>query len=173
MNEETRKRFFSSNDQNWATPIWLFNRFNEIFNFKLDPCCVPETAKCNIFFTPSEDGLNQEWYKIGNSFVNPPFSRELSKWIKKSYEESLKGIIVCMLIPARPDTISWNKYCLNNGKILFIKGRIKFEDKRKDPIKKLNPAFFPSALVVFGNTQNLNLSKLNDLGIWVSKLDLL
>ena len=34
-------------------------------------------------------------------------------------------------------------------------------------MEKQNPAFFPSALVVFGNTDNLELGKLNDLGVWL------
>lgn len=170
MMEETRQRFFSSSDQKWATPVPLFNRFNEVFNFKLDPCCVPKTAKCDRFFTPIEDGLKQNWCEIGNAFVNPPFSRELRLWIQKSYEESLKGIIVAMLIPARPDTVAWHKYCLPNAKILFIRGRITFEDQRDKPMEKLNPAFFPSALVVFGDVFGYHLDKLNDLGFWVEKI---
>jgi len=104
MQDETRKRFFSSSDQTWATPPELFKRFDEVFSFTLDPCAHPTTAKCKKFFTKDDDGLKQEWHKIGNTFVNPPFSRELALWIAKSYEESQKGIIVAMLIPARPDT---------------------------------------------------------------------
>ena len=170
MEKQTRQRFFSSEDQKWATPKEIFNRFDEVFKFKLDPCCVPKTAKCTTYFTPEEDGLKQDWDKVGNTFVNPPFSRELASWIKKSYEESLKGIIVAMLIPARPDTKAWHSYCLPNAKILFIKGRLTFEDQRDKPMEKLNPAFFPSALVVFGNVEVYKLQKLEDLGIWVTKL---
>jgi len=170
MREDTRLRFFSSSDQKWATPQLLFNRFNDVFRFVLDPCCVPKTAKCTIYFTPVEDGLKQSWNIIGNTFVNPPFSRELHKWIKKSYEESLNNIIVAMLIPARPDTKAWHTFCLEYGTILFIKGRITFEDQREKPMQKLNPAFFPSALVIFGDVTNYDLSRLNDLGTWVKKI---
>lgn len=170
MEAETRQRFFSSKDQKWATPKKIFNRFNEVFNFKLDPCCISKTAKCSIYYTPEEDGLKQDWSKVGNAFVNPPFSRELATWIKKCYGESLKGIIVAMLIPARPDTQAWHTYCLPNAKILFIKGRITFEDQRDKPMEKLNPAFFPSALVVFGDISNYELDKLNDLGVWCSSV---
>lgn len=167
MKDETRQRFFSSQDQKWATPKWLFDRFDEVFKFKLDPCCSDKTAKCTIHFTEKEDGLKQDWHSIGNTFVNPPFSRELPMWIKKSFDEAMKGIIVAMLIPARPDTQAWHTYCLRHGKILFIKGRITFEDQRDKPMEKLNPAFFPSALVVFGNVYGYNLHKVEDLGKWL------
>ena len=102
-----------------------------MFNFRLDPCAHASTAKCPIFFTKEIDGLKQDWTRIGNAFVNPPFSRELPKWIAKSYEESRKGIIVAMLIPARPDTQAWHFYCLPHAKILFIRGRITFLDQRE------------------------------------------
>ena len=170
MKAETRLRFFSSEDQKWATPKRIFNRFDAVFRFKLDPCCVPKTAKCATYFTPETDGLKQDWHKVGNTFVNPPFSRELPLWIKKSFDESQKGIIVAMLIPARPDTQAWQTYCLPYAKILFIKGRITFEDQRDKPMEKLNPAFFPSALVVFGNTKDWQLENLEDLGVWLIKL---
>jgi len=169
MNEQTRKSFFSSEDQRWATPPNLFNRFNEVFDFKLDPCAVKSTAKCDIFYTKEENGLVQSWSLVGNAFVNPPFSRELPKWIKKSYDESQKGIVVGMLIPARPDTIAWHNYCLQHAAILFIKGRITFLDQSDKPIKRLTPAFFPSALVVFGRLEEYDLQKLGDLGIWMKR----
>ena len=172
MKEDTRKRFFSSVDQSWATPISLFNKFNEVFSFKLDPCATSLTTKCKIFFTKETDGLIQEWHKVGNAFVNPPFGRELPKWIAKSYEESQRGIIVAMLIPVRPDTLAWHKYILPYAKILFIKGRITFLDQRKGVKPHANPAFFPSSLVVFGNINNKSIDRLNDLGIWLESLTL-
>jgi site-specific DNA-methyltransferase (adenine-specific) len=170
MKDEQRLRFFSSQDQCWATPPDLFKRFDEVFSFSLDPCAHPLTAKCQKFFTKEDDGLAQNWHEVGNSFVNPPFSKELPLWIKKSYEESLKGIVVALLIPARPDSKAWHEYILPHAKILFIKGRITFLDQRENVPIHNNPAFFPSALVVFGY-EGGELGKLNDLGIWVSSFN--
>lgn len=45
--------------------------------------------------------------KIGGGkrvFCNPPYGRELPKWIKKAHDEAEKGALVVMLIPARTDT---------------------------------------------------------------------
>lgn len=52
---------FSSKDMTWATPQDLFNKLNDVFNFNLDVCATPETAKCEKYFTPEIDGLKQEW----------------------------------------------------------------------------------------------------------------
>jgi hypothetical protein len=44
-------------------------------------------------------GLKSNW---GNrNFVNPPYGKEVSRWIQKGYEESLKGKIVVFLLPNR------------------------------------------------------------------------
>lgn len=74
--------------------------------------------------------------------MNPPYGKEIGKWVKKAYEESLKGTKVVCLLPARTDTKWFHEYCLK-GKIEFIKGRLKFG-------KSKNSAPFPSMVVVFG-----------------------
>ena len=81
------------------------------------------------------------------NYVNPPYGKELSKWIAKGYEEWQKGKTVVFLIPSRTDTIAWHKYCMNATEIRFIKGRLKFDDQK-------NSAPFPSAIVIFKGKQN-------------------
>ncbi len=132
--------FFSSKTDQWSTPNELFNTLNKEFQFTLDPCATKENAKCKKYYTKKENGLIQDW---SNEivFMNPPYGREIKHWIKKAYEESLKGAIVVCLVPARTDTIYWHNYCLK-GKVRFIKGRLKFGNSK-------NSAPFPSAIVVF------------------------
>lgn len=43
-------------------------------------------------------------------FCNPPYGRELPKWIKKAHDEAEKGALVVMLIPARTDTRAFHDY---------------------------------------------------------------
>ena len=57
------KGLFTSNDQTWETPNYLFNKLNNVFNFEIDVCALKETAKCENYFTPEIDGLKQEWDK--------------------------------------------------------------------------------------------------------------
>ena len=140
---------FSSKDQTWETPLELFNRLDKEFNFTLDPCCTEETAKCKKYYTPTENGLIQDWQNE-IVFMNPPYGREISVWLKKAYEESLNGSTVVCLIPSRTDTKYWHDYCMKASEIRFIKGRLKFGNSK-------NSAPFPSAIVVFNNNKELKI----------------
>ncbi len=143
------KVHFSSASNEWATPMLLYVKLNRYFHFTLDPCCTYKTSKCPTFFTKEDDGLAQDWIgvngKASTVFMNPPYAREIPKWIKKAYYESAKGNTVVCLIPARTDTAWWHDYCLK-GEILFLRGRVKFEQDGK-PLPASAP--FPSCLVVF------------------------
>ncbi|GIN38409.1 phage N-6-adenine-methyltransferase [Heyndrickxia oleronia] len=141
----------SSKKQDWETPQDFFNKVNKEFNFTLDVCAVPETAKCKRYFTPEIDGLKQDWSK-DICWMNPPYGREQIKWIKKAYQESLKGATVVCLIPARPDTIVWHEYIFPNAEVRFIKGRLKF-------VGAETGALFPSALVIFGEKAEIGTIK--------------
>lgn len=134
---------FTSNTDNWATPIKLFEELNSIYNFTLDPCSSHENHKCSKYFTIEENGLNQCW---DNEivFMNPPYGKEIPLWIKKASE--IKNGIVVALLPARTDTKYFHEYIYmkENVEIKFIKGRLKFGDSK-------NSAPFPSMIVIFKN----------------------
>jgi phage N-6-adenine-methyltransferase len=140
------KVHFSSNSNEWATPFELFKRIEGICGkFDLDPCCTALNAKCHTYFTKEDDGLSQPW-GARRVFVNPPYGREIGKWIRKAWQEWYKrGTRVVCLIPSRTDTKWWHEYCMDATKIIFIEGRIKFELDGK----KMFPAPFPSCLVIF------------------------
>lgn len=129
----------SSVTDTWETPQDFFDRLNEIYGFETDVCALPENAKCTHYFTPEVDGLKQDW--IGTCWMNPPYGREIGKWMKKAFESSLDGATVVCLVPARTDTAWWHDYAMN-GTVEFIRGRLKFG-------KSNNSAPFPSALVIF------------------------
>lgn len=133
---------FSSKSGLWATPKDFFDELNKEFNFSLDPCATKDNAKCAKFYTKEEDGLTKDWR--GNTvFCNPPYGRDIKKWVKKCSEEGKKeGTVVVMLIPARTDTTYFHEYIYNKAEIRFIKGRLKFGNAQ-------NSAPFPSMLVIF------------------------
>ena len=134
---------FSSKTPEWTTPQDLFDRLNEKYHFNLDPASTDENAKCRNHYTLSDDGLTKSWggYTV---FCNPPYGREIGKWVEKAYNESIKpNTIVVMLLPARTDTKWFHNYCVK-GKIEFIKGRLKFGGCQTS-------APFPSMIVVFKN----------------------
>ena len=133
---------YSSKSNEWATPQNLFDELNDEFNFTLDPCATDENAKCSKHFTIEDDGLSKDWSN-DVVFMNPPYGREIKKWIKKAYEESLNGATVVCLIPARTDTTYWHDFIFDKAyDIRFLRGRLKFGNSK-------NSAPFPSAIVVY------------------------
>ena len=51
-----------------------------------------KTAKCSLYYTPETDGLSQSWDHGGAVFCNPPYGREIGKWVQKAFEEARGGI---------------------------------------------------------------------------------
>lgn len=78
-------------------------------------------------------------------FCNPPYGKEIVKWVEKSYHEAEKGAVVVLLIPARTDTKYFHEYIYKKHEIRFIKGRLKFNDSQQS-------APFPSMVVVMRKT---------------------
>lgn len=81
---------FTSNTAEWATPQAFFDELNKEFDFTLDPCATPQNAKCARYFTKEIDGLSQSW-SGEKVFCNPPYGRDISKWVAKAYSETLSG----------------------------------------------------------------------------------
>lgn len=133
---------YSSKSEFWGTPQNFFDELNKEFGFDLDPCALPSNAKCDRFFTPEEDGLAQNWGGA-KVFCNPPYGKDISKWVRKSYEESKKpNTLVVMLLPARTDTAYFHDYIYHKAEIRFIRGRLHFNESK-------NSAPFPSMVVIF------------------------
>jgi site-specific DNA-methyltransferase (adenine-specific) len=103
---DMRDVMFSSDSMEWETPQWLFDELDKEFHFDLDPCSTHENAKCKLHYTKEEDGLLQDWtgHRV---FCNPPYGREIGKWVKKAYESKC---LTVMLIPARTDTKWFHQY---------------------------------------------------------------
>jgi phage N-6-adenine-methyltransferase len=144
MNTET---MFSSQVNAWETPHDLYEILDHEFDFEWDVCCTSKTAKAVNYFTPGENALEQKW--VGVCWMNPPYGREIVKWMAKATFEAGNGCTVVCLVPARTDTKWWWLYC-RWGEVRFLRGRLKF-------LKNGNTAFsapFPSAIVVFGDDIN-------------------
>ena len=147
--EDMLEIFTSSKSVEWATPQALFDAWDAKYHFTLDPCATKENTKCKKYYTIKEDGLIQDWSK-DIVFMNPPYGREIKKWIKKAYEESIKGACVVCLIPARTDTSYWHDFIFCNSwvDIFFIRGRVKFGTSKSS-------APFSSAIVVFDKERRI------------------
>lgn len=82
----------SSKNMCWCTPQDFFDKLNAEFGFVLDPAATDKTAKCPLHYTPETDGLSQSWDRGGAVFCNPPYGREIGKWVQKAFEEAGGGI---------------------------------------------------------------------------------
>lgn len=133
------KGLFTSAKDDWETPQWLFDELNKQFGFTLDVCASDENKKVGSYFTKEEDGLKQDW-RGDTCWMNPPYGREIGKWVKKASEERAT---VCLL-PARTDTKWFHDYIYKkpNVEVRFLKGRLKFGNSK-------NSAPFPSMIVIF------------------------
>ena len=119
---------FSRSSDNWSTPNVIYNYY--IKNNYFDPCPL----------NSSFNGLNIEWQE--KNFVNPPYSK-IKEFVDKSIQEHKKGKKVVLLIPARTDTKYFRKLVDYGCIIIFITGRLHFNESNSAP--------FPSCYIFLTN----------------------
>lgn len=128
---------WSSMTDEWYTPQDLFDKLNEEFHFNLDPCATKENHKCELYYTKEDDGLQKNWNGF-NVFCNPPYGRQIGKWVEKAYNSNA---LTVMLLPARTDTKWFHEYIYNKSEIRFLKGRIKFGGCKKFRAIPINDSY--------------------------------
>lgn len=134
---------FESATVEWPTPDSLWKPLHDEFAFTLDVAANAENAKCHRFFTQEMDGLSQSW--SGVCWMNPPYGRELAKWIKKAHDAMTEGVTTVCLIPSRTNTGWWHDYVMK-GEVRFVRGRPKFGNANQGLPWPLAIVVFRSAL---------------------------
>ena len=134
------RALFSSEKDDWETPQAFFDRLDAEFRFTLDAAASPQNAKCAQYLTKEDDALTQPW--PGTVWLNPPYGRDIWKWIRKAYQEAAESTVV-VLIPSRTDTKYWHNWVMRASEIRFVKGRLRFVGAER-------PCPFPSSVIVFG-----------------------
>lgn len=137
---------FKSSYFDWETPPEIFDPLQKEFNLQLDVCADDRNTKCRIWY--SQDALSLGWAPY-HCWMNPPYGREIGKWVQKAWDEAGKGALVVCLLPARTDTKWWGifwdheNHCPRHkdDEIRYLKGRVKF-------VGADHPAPFPSAIVI-------------------------
>lgn len=81
---------FTSRTEEWETPEYVFLPLDKEFKFQIDVCATSENAKCKTFFDKSIDGLREEWSPL-RCWMNPPYGKNISKWIKKHLLKASEG----------------------------------------------------------------------------------
>jgi phage N-6-adenine-methyltransferase len=127
-----------------GTPQYVFDHQNAIHHFDLDVCATRTNAKCEQYFTKTQDALKREWL-CSCAYMNPPY-HQIEMFLVKMFEEIQAGRCkkcVCLL-PSWTD-MDWFHDLGSHGRVQFLKGRLKHEGAK-------GSAFFPSMLIVFTKT---------------------
>lgn len=155
---------FSSASPDWYTPPDIVERVNGVMGgIDLDPCAdVGRGIPAANHYTFEDDGLLREWR--GRVYLNPPYGKEIGRWIRKLKEEYEGGDVeeAIALVPARTDT-DWFG-CLREYPRCFVKGRLKFSAHK-------NSAPFPSCLFYFGDNGQRFVEAFKDLGDIFERVD--
>ncbi len=134
---------FKSKSEEYETPKEIFESLQREFNLQLDVCATRENTKCKKFYDKEDNALIQDWWRFGNFWMNPPFGRQLKKWVQKAYEESQKGVTGVCILPVRSNTLWWHKYIIDTKvEVRFLKGEIKFSNHKRG-------LWLPFAIVIF------------------------
>ena len=141
----TGKAQYTSISVEWETPQYLFDELNEEFEFTLDAAASLTNHKCNHFYTKEDNGLAATW-QSERVFCNPPYGRDLGRWIDKAFTEVYQRYcpLAVLLLPARTDVEWFHRYVYNKAEVRFIKGRLHYGGSE-------HAAPFPSMIVIYKN----------------------
>jgi site-specific DNA-methyltransferase (adenine-specific) len=170
MNEDTRKSMASSASENWCTPTTVLDKVRKVNNIALDPCSnVHSVVNSKKIIIPPDDGLSANWKSLvdeaggGLVYVNPPYGRKVSSWVRKCVLEYAAGCEIVLLVGARTETKWFQNWIFATAQaVCFWKGRITFVDGENK--ERNDPAFFPSAVAYWGLNENEFISSFKDAG---------
>ena len=148
----------SSSKHDWRTPEDFLYYVRSFSSIHLDPCTTADNpVGAARYFTKEDDGLSKSWAKEQPSkhdqdvvYVYPPYGREISSWVYKAVAEAKEDwrTRIVLLVPARTDTVWWQKAYRNADACCLWKGRLCFIDP-SEPYKKQPPAPFPVSVFFF------------------------
>jgi DNA N-6-adenine-methyltransferase (Dam) len=73
------KGLYSSNQEDYQTPKWLYDKLNEEFHFDLDPCTSPvNLLGTKYFMTKQIDGLAASWHFAKSVYIT---LLHLTQWL--------------------------------------------------------------------------------------------
>ena len=131
------RALFSSVKDDWPTPWEFFHNLDLEFDFTLDVCAVPWSAKVWQYCVPPH--ALRVW---GETTFRRLFPDALVD--EKARREAERGALVVGLLPARTDTAWFHEHVYRAAtEIRFLKGRLKFEGAAAS-------APFPSMIAVWG-----------------------
>jgi site-specific DNA-methyltransferase (adenine-specific) len=139
----------------WGTPVWLWHLLRDEYNLVVDAACTPENALTSV--SMGADSLTIPWVELFGKvgfYLNPPYSAvKINAFMKKAYEESLKGATVVCLVPVSGDRW-WIDYALKAQEIRYIRGRVKFVGYDEEGNRVNGSPMFSSCVVIFDKNRS-------------------
>lgn len=139
---------YSSARHDWGTPQGLFDLLHQRHQLGLDVAANRRNRKLPHWLGPDHpqeafrDALAIGW-EGRRCWMNPPYGRDIGRWLTKAVEECQLGALVVCLVPARTDTAWWHESVMAHAcRVELVRGRLIFEGAEQG-------APFPSAVVTF------------------------
>lgn len=144
---------FSSDSPEWYTPPEIAALVRDLMPINLDPAscyAAQQVIHADAYFDAQMNGLHPMRRWDGCVFLNPPYGREIGKWVERLISEykAAHTVEAILLTPARPDT-EWFGL-LRDYPRCFVTGRLKFWTGNQ-PDDQQEAAPFPSAIFYLGN----------------------
>lgn len=143
----------SSSRDDWGTPPAFYHALDQEFHFLADLAASPTNTCHDHWIGPRHpnparrDALTLDWWRLpealrgGYLWLNPPYGRDVARWLQKCDMTAQQGVGVVVLLPARTDTKWFHAYCVG-PEIRFIEGRLRVVGAEAG-------APFPSMVVIF------------------------
>lgn len=144
MGNKWHERTGQGETNEWYTPSWIFDALD--LKFDLDPCQPSggiSWIPVDQYYTPESNGLISPW--SGCVWLNPPYGREVGKWLNRLYLHG-NGIA---LVAARTGTRWFHEYVPKSDGVFFFQGRIRFVDGLQRT--SVGGPGFDSMLIAFGS----------------------
>ena len=130
----------------WRTPRDLFAALDDEFKFLVDAAASHENHLCPVYWTAEDDGLKQNWTMVaGPIWCNPPYGRDIGRWVKKAAQAAECGQTVVLLVFVRSDTQWWHQWAMRATEWRLIRGRLAFTRGTGE----IGPAPAASVVLVF------------------------
>jgi len=120
----TAGRKVNTSSIHWNTPQKYVRAVKEVMPIiELDPCSN-EMSIVGARHNEYVDGLGLDWNKFNTIYVNPPYGRGISEWLRKC--ANCCGDVIA-LIPVATNTRHWKDYVFQADVICFLGDtRLKF-----------------------------------------------
>lgn len=156
--QQTGRRGSLDDVDDRATAPDVFAPLDERFGFTVDVAASERNAKCERFYTLTDDGLAQSWADE-SVWCNPPYS-DIAPWVRKAWAEHRHARAVVLLVPANRTEQSWwqgmvEPYRDRPGsplRVEFIAGRLRFVRPGQSRLEPNNRPPFGCCLLIWQTT---------------------